>query len=68
MSVKNIVFWRHGQTDQNLAARIQGSTDNPLNQTGIAQARRVAPELMKLGITKVICSDLIRARQTAQTF
>lgn len=66
--VRAIVFWRHGQTDQNLAGRIQGTTDNPLNSTGIAQAKKVAPELQKLGITKVYCSDLIRARQTAQTF
>lgn len=68
MPVKNIVFWRHGQTDQNLAAQIQGVTDNPLNMTGLAQAQKVAPELLKLGITKVICSDLIRAQQTAQAF
>ena len=68
MSVKSIVFWRHGQTDQNLAARIQGVTDNPLNATGLQQAQQVAPELLKLGITKVVCSNLIRAQQTAQAF
>ncbi|MDR6940146.1 histidine phosphatase family protein [Arcanobacterium hippocoleae] len=68
MPAKQIVFWRHGQTAQNLAGRIQGSTDNPLNDTGLAQAQHVAPHLQNLGITKVYCSDLIRARQTAQAF
>lgn len=64
---KQIVFWRHGQTDQNLQARIQGATDNPLNQVGLDQAARIAPEIAKLGITKIFVSDLLRARQTAQT-
>ncbi len=67
MKFKRIVFWRHGQTDQNLEARIQGTTDNPLNETGLAQARLVAPEVASLGITKIVVSDLIRAQQTAAT-
>lgn len=67
MPARKIIFWRHGQTDQNLAARIQGITDNPLNETGIAQAKAVAPEIAQLGITKIYSSSLYRAQQTAQT-
>ncbi|MDY5584283.1 MAG: histidine phosphatase family protein [Arcanobacterium sp.] len=63
---KKIVFWRHGQTDQNIQGRIQGATDNPLNQVGLEQAGKIAPEIAKLGVTKIFVSDLLRAQQTAQ--
>lgn len=66
MSLKRIVLWRHGQTVQNLNLRIQGSQDFPLNDKGIEQALEVAPELAKLNPTKIIVSDLTRAKQTAQ--
>lgn len=63
---KELLFWRHGQTDLNIRGRIQGSTDCPLNGEGLAQAREIAPELAKKQITKIYCSDLLRAKQTAE--
>lgn len=67
MSVGQIYLWRHGQTDWNLAGKIQGSSDIPLNATGIAQAERVAPQLAKLDIDSIFVSDLGRAQETAAT-
>lgn len=65
---QKIVFYviRHGQTNWNLDDKIQGQTDIPLNNLGIAQAKEIK---MKLGDTKFsscFSSDLKRTSQTAQ--
>lgn len=57
---------RHGQTDWNLADRIQGRTDNPLNETGKAQALALAESMSDIKIDLIISSPMIRAMQTAQ--
>ena len=63
-----IYIIRHGQTDQNLAFRIQGQRDFPLNETGEAQARDAHDKFRKLGIEfdRVYTSPLSRARRTAE--
>ncbi|MCA3244625.1 MAG: histidine phosphatase family protein [Alphaproteobacteria bacterium] len=60
-------FWflRHGQTDWNVARRIQGHTDIPLNATGTAQAQAAAQVLRQVGIQRIIASPLQRAAVTA---
>lgn len=61
------VLVRHGQTAWNLANRIQGRSDVRLNATGRQQAERAGVELAKDGPWDlVVCSPLVRARQTAQ--
>ncbi|RAG81280.1 histidine phosphatase family protein [Streptacidiphilus pinicola] len=63
---RRVVFWRHGQTSWNLEGRFQGSTDIPLTETGLAQARRAARLLAALRPDAIVSSDLQRATATAQ--
>ena len=57
---------RHGQTDWNLEGRIQGDTDNPLNETGFSQAQTVGEQLGQITLDHVYPSGLKRAIQTAE--
>lgn len=57
---------RHGETDWNRLKKIMGRCDEPLNDTGIMQAHIAKKEIDKLDIDLIICSPLIRARQTAE--
>lgn len=61
-----IVAIRHGETDWNAAARLQGQLDISLNPLGRAQAAQLAVALADEGISVVICSDLGRAAETAR--
>lgn len=56
---------RHGETDWNLARKIQGSTDIPLNDTGRAQAARTGQLLGRREWHAVVTSPLSRAAETA---
>jgi probable phosphoglycerate mutase len=56
---------RHGQTDWNLNARLQGSTDIALNDTGRTQAQKAATFFADQTIERIFCSPLSRARETA---
>lgn len=57
---------RHGQTDWNLARRIQGSTDIPLNSRGRAQAAETGLALAGDPWSMVVTSPLLRALETAR--
>ena len=59
---------RHGETDWNRRGLIQGVTDVPLNETGLAQAARAAEELVSYPLARdwagVVTSPLVRAFAT----
>ncbi len=56
---------RHGQTDLNREPRFQGQIDVPLNALGRLQAQRLAERLTGERIDRLVCSDLLRTRETA---
>lgn len=62
-------FVRHGETDWNVAKKIQGATDVPLNENGLRQAANLADKLVHDGyeIARVYTSPHLRAKVTAQT-
>jgi probable phosphoglycerate mutase len=57
---------RHGETEWNLAGKLQGHRDSPLTAKGHIQAEFLAMALNNKQISKVYSSDLGRAVQTAR--
>ncbi len=71
MNIENMTktsfhFLRHGQTNGNKNSLLQGITDEPLNETGLAQAKEAAKRLKKENISYIVASPLKRALKTAQ--
>ena len=56
---------RHCLTDWNLAGRVQGQTDTSLNERGRLQAQTLAETVIHQKIDRIVCSDLLRAHETA---
>ncbi|HUU54742.1 MAG TPA: histidine phosphatase family protein [Armatimonadota bacterium] len=61
-----LILVRHGETEWNLAGRIQGHSDSRLTARGAEQGRRAAERLAGLDISTVYASDLGRARETGE--
>jgi probable phosphoglycerate mutase len=64
MQATRIIAVRHGETAWNVATRIQGQLDIPLNARGQWQAARVAAALATEPLDAVYASDLARAWDT----
>lgn len=58
---------RHGQTNLNKQKLMQGLTDEPLNETGLAQAKNAAEKVKDIHFDAVYASPLNRAIVTAAT-
>lgn len=63
---KKILIFRHGQTDWNVAGRMQGHTDIPLNDVGRAQAEKLREFFVREPVEVFFSSDLERAAETAR--
>jgi probable phosphoglycerate mutase len=57
---------RHGQTALNARGRLRGRVDEPLDATGERQADALGHAFAHVALDGLICSPLLRARQTAQ--
>jgi broad specificity phosphatase PhoE len=58
-------FLRHGETDYNLAGRMMGVLDIPLNATGRSQAVKARAAVQAVGFKSIAASPLARAWETA---
>ena len=65
-AVAKIWLIRHGETEWSRAGRHTGSTDLPLTERGEREADAVRDELADVTPGLVLCSPLLRARDTAQ--
>lgn len=64
--MRTLFIVRHGQTEWNVAGRMQGRMDSPLTGQGKSQARANGLLLQRLGGVQVVwCSPAGRTRQTA---
>jgi 2,3-bisphosphoglycerate-dependent phosphoglycerate mutase len=61
-----VLVVRHGETQWNIAARIQGHADSPLTAAGESQAAAIGARLAGEGFDRLFSSDLGRAMRTAR--
>ena len=61
-----LIYVRHGETDWNTLKKLQGWTDIPLNEKGREQARKTCDLLKEYTFDRIVCSPLLRAKQTAE--
>jgi probable phosphoglycerate mutase len=66
LSRDRLIIVRHGESTWNAEERLQGQLDPPLSDRGREQARALAGMVDGLPAEQIVCSDLGRARQTAE--
>ncbi len=63
---RSLLLVRHGQSTWNAEGRWQGWSDPPLSPLGRSQADDAVDDLRHLEVSAVACSDLARAKVTAE--
>ena len=63
---KRVILIRHGDLGEGCRGRYIGRTDAPLSGEGRRQAAALAKELAELSGAHLLCSPLLRTRQTAE--
>jgi alpha-ribazole phosphatase len=63
---KRVILVRHGDLGEGCRGRYIGRTDVPLSESGKRQAAALAGELGRLNGAHILCSPLIRTRETAE--
>ena len=58
---------RHGESETNLSKKWTGWLDVQLTEKGYEDAKKAAGYLKGISFDKIYTSDLMRAKQTAQT-
>lgn len=56
---------RHGETEWNTQRLLQGSSDSPLTENGLFQAKEAAEQFKTVHFAEAFSSDLLRAKRTA---
>lgn len=64
--MSEIVVVRHGETEWSTAGRHTSRTDLPLTENGRERARQLGEQLAGRGFALVLCSPLLRARETCE--
>src|SRR6266571_7551936 len=60
-----VLVIRHGRTALNADGALRGRVDVPLDEVGLAEAARLGDLFEPVPLMVVVCSPLLRARQTA---
>lgn len=61
---RQIVLVRHGETEWSKSGKHTGHTDIPLTDEGRKAAKALGPRLAEYDFARVLCSPLIRAKET----
>jgi len=64
--VTKLVVTRHGLTDWDKQDKTQGQTDVPIDENQIEEIKKFAQKIKNENFAAIICSPLMRAKQTAK--
>jgi alpha-ribazole phosphatase/probable phosphoglycerate mutase len=64
--VTKVLLIRHGETEGAESRRYKGHIDVPLSRNGIEEMKRLADFINSYALSAVYCSDLNRARKSAE--